>query len=57
MELERVQRGASEMVRETEQGLKRLKLFSIERRRLKKDMVKVYRVKDVVSGVNVYCYS
>lgn len=52
-----MQRGASEMIRETEQGLKSLKLFSIEKRRLKKDMVKVYRVKDVVNGVNVHCYS
>lgn len=57
MELEKVQRGASEMIREIAQGLKSLKLFGIERRRLKKEVVKVYRVKGAVDSANVCCYS
>lgn len=44
MELEKVQRGANEMIKETEKGLKSLRLFSTEKRWLKKDVVKVYRV-------------
>ena len=45
------------MVKEAQQELKSLTLFGTERRRLKKDVVKVYRIMKVVDSVNAHCYS
>lgn len=52
MELKKVQRGTSEMIKETEQGL-----LATERKRLKRDVFRVYRLVKVVDSVNAGCYS
>lgn len=57
MKLEKVQRGAIEMIKETQRGLKSLGVLGMDSRRLKKDVVKVYRVRKVVDSVDAHCYS